>query len=135
MIRYITVIFFILLTSGFQPVLSFAADYNIKQMTPEVTAALENRRARYNQIQDLKKQGLIGENNQGYISVLKHDVKIVPVIEAENQDRKVIYQTIADQNGLSGALNQIEKVFAGVQRDKAQAGEKVQLENGNWVTK
>lgn len=135
MIRYIFLFLFAILTLGAIPLNSFAADYNIKQMTPEVTVALENRRARYEQIQDLKKQALIGENNQGYISVLKHKVEIVSIIESENRDRKVIYETIAVQNQLGGAINKIEKVFAGVQREKAQPGEKIQLENGNWVSK
>ncbi|MGE0269197.1 MAG: YdbL family protein [Candidatus Omnitrophota bacterium] len=135
MVRHTFLFLYTILILGTIPVNSYAADYNIKQMTPEVTVALENRRSRYDQIQDLKKQGLIGENNQGYISVLKHKVEIVDVIEAENRDRKVIYETIASQNQLGGAINKIEKVFASVQREKAQAGEKVQLENGNWVSK
>lgn len=136
MIRTILVFLAIILSLSANPTNLFAADYNIKQMTPEVTVALENRRSRYEQLQDLKKQGLIGENNKGYISVLKHNVDIVGVIEAENQDRKVIYEAIAVQNQLgSGAIGVIEKAFANVQREKARPGEKVQLENGDWVSK
>lgn len=136
MIRTIIVFLTIIFSLSANPSNIFAADYSIKQMTPEVTVALENRRSRYEQLQDLKKQGLVGENNKGYISVLKHNIDIIGVIEAENQDRKVIYETIAVQNQLgSGAIGVIEKAFANVQREKARPGEKVQLENGDWVSK
>lgn len=112
-----------------------AKDYNIKQMTAEVTVALEQRRERYERLTELKGQGVIGENNKGYLSVLKHDPQVAELIKKENQDRKVIYQTIAEQNGLGGAINVIEEVFAGVQREKAAAGDQVQLPDGKWISK
>ncbi|MBP9854018.1 MAG: YdbL family protein [Candidatus Omnitrophica bacterium] len=135
MIRSIMTMMFIILSIGNISTISSAAEYNIKQMTPGVTAALESRRARYDQLQDYKKQGLIGENNQGYVTVLKAQGDVASIVDSENTDRKVIYETIAEQNELSGAVNTIEKVFARVQRDKAQSGDKIQLENGNWVSK
>ena len=58
------------------------------------------------------------------------------MVKAENADRKVIYQAIIEQNELgAGALAAVEGVFAGVQRDKATVGEKVQDAAGNWITK
>ena len=110
--------------------------YNIKTMTPLVERALENRCGRYNELSMLKARGAIGENNRGYLEVLDNsnsDAKAVA--NAENADRKVIYETIAEQNGLSGEMGTIEKVFAQVQRDKAQVGEMTQDDSGNWVKK
>lgn len=113
-----------------------AQAYNIKTMTPQVERALESRRGRYNDLSLLKARGAVGENNRGYIDVLdpaNSDAKALA--NAENADRKVIYETIAEQNGLSGEMGTIEKVFAQVQRDKAQIGELVQDENGSWIKK
>lgn len=109
--------------------------YQIKQMTPEVSAALESRKSRYESLRELKSSGIIGENNKGYVEVLNDNGSAQSIVDAENKDRKTIYETIAKQNGLEGALATIEKVFAQVQRDKASAGDKIQQEDGSWTTK
>ena len=109
--------------------------YSIKQMTPEVQSALSNRRDRFDQLRTLKASGAIGENNHGYVEVLKQGNGADGVAAAENNDRKVIYQTIAQQNGLESAVGTIETVFAQVQRDKAAAGDQIQMEDGQWTTK
>ena len=115
--------------------LQAAAKYDIKQMTPEVEQALEGRRGRFDKLKEFKKQGVVGENNRGYVEVLGANGPAIGLVAQENRDRKVIYQTIADQNGLQSALNVIEKVFAQVQREKAQAGEKIQSDDGRWTEK
>lgn len=112
-----------------------AKDYNIKQMTQEVSVALESRKQRYDRLAELKGRGVIGENKDGYISVLRHDPQTAELVKEENKDRKVIYQTIAEQNGLADAIQVIEEVFARVQREKAAAGEMVQQKDGQWKKK
>ncbi len=109
--------------------------YDIKEMTPEVKSALENRRNRFDQLKELKAKGVVGENNRGYVELLGNDSSAGSLVESENQDRKVIYQAIEVQNNLSGARETIEKVFAQVQRDKASPGDKIQTEDGKWVVK
>ena len=109
--------------------------YSIKEMTAEVKSALDNRHDRFDKLAQFKKDGIVGENNQGYVEVLEKGKGAEDLVAAENKDRGVIYQTIADQNRLKDELATIEKVFAEVQRDKAQAGEKIQNEDGSWVTK
>jgi len=114
---------------------SAAEKYTIKEMTPEVTSALENRKNRYSELQRLKQQGKVGENNRGYIEVFSDEGDVKRLADAENRDRKTIYQTIADQNDLKGALGTIEKVFAQTQRDNADPGDKIQSEDGRWAVK
>ena len=123
---------FLLLTlAGVSP----GAQYEIKEMTPEVKAALENRRNRFDQLQAFEAQGVLGENNRGYVEVLQDNPEAWALVEVENKDRRIIYQTIAHQNNLTDALETIEKVFAEGQREKASPGEKIQREDGRWVTK
>ena len=110
--------------------------YDLKEMTPTVKAAFEGRKARYAELKSLKGQGAVGENKSGYVTALGAVPGVNDVVQAENTDRKVIYQAIVEQNGLNGSeLATVEKVFAQVQRDKADAGEKIQNEDGNWGTK
>lgn len=126
---FLTVLFFKI------PGVFAEAKYNIKEMTPEVQTALDNRRSRFDQLQALKAKGTMGENNHGYVEALGNDSAAKSLAEAENRDRKFIYKTIEQQNGLSDAMETIEKVFAQVQREKANAGDKIQNEDGSWAAK
>ena len=67
------------------------ANYSIKQMTPEVESALNNRRDRFDQLRELKSQGMVGENSHGYVDVIsKTKGDFWDIVEAENKDRKII---------------------------------------------
>ena len=118
-----------------RPAMCAEDKYSIKEMTPDVKTALDNRRDRYDRLRELKAKGAVGENNRGYVEVLGDNPQAKTIAEAENKDREVIYKTIANQNDLSGALPTIEKVFGQVQRDKASPGDKIQGADGQWVTK
>ena len=111
------------------------AKYSLKEMTPEVSAALEARRARFDNLADLKSKGMVGEDDRGYVKALVSEPEVEAVVDVENNDRKLVYTTIAQQNNLAAEMATIEKVFAEVQRDKAEPGEKIQDANGQWVTK
>ena len=91
----------------------FAGEYDIKQMTPEVREALAGRQSRYSELQTAKRSGAVSENGEGLVSGNS------PLVGAENHDRLVIYQTIADQNGLgSSGLSQIKRAFAETIRER-----------------
>ena len=131
-----TTIVLVFLTSAYLSsgkLVSVQAQYDIKEMTPEVKAALENRRVRYDKLREFKAQGMAGETNRGYVDVLTPNGEVSSLVDAENSDRRIIYQTIAQQNNLSNAMATIEKVFAQVQRDKANPGDKIQNEDGSWI--
>lgn len=113
-----------------------AESYDLKYMTPAVEKAIKSRQARYDEIQSLKAAGAIGENRMGYIEARTGSAAAVSVSSAENADRKVIYEAIVEQNSLApNALGQVEQTFGAVQRDRAAAGEVVQLPDGQWVRK
>ncbi|MBF0121929.1 MAG: YdbL family protein [Candidatus Omnitrophica bacterium] len=114
----------------------FAQSYDIKEMTPAVKSALEGRKARFSELKALKSQGLVGETNRGYVQVFGGDSTVKNLVASENKDRKAVYLAIIDQNNLgAGALDAVENVFAGVQRDKASSGDKIQDESGEWGVK
>ncbi len=134
--KYFMILLSVILLTGAKGVPPAAAEqYAIKQMTPEVQAALDGRRSRYVQLTDLKREGLVGENNRGYVEAFSDREDVQGIVADENHDRKIIYTTIAQQNGLTGALATIERVFAQEQRDRAQPGFKIQNGDGSWITK
>jgi len=110
--------------------------YDIKEMTPQVKAALEARKSRFGELKALKAQAFVGEDNHGYVVALGGGAYVMTLVADENKDRKFIYQTIVKQNGLGvNELSTVESVFAGVQRDKASPGDKIQDAAGNWMAK
>jgi len=116
--------------------LCFAADYDYKTMTPDIEKALKNRQSRYHQLQSLKQEGEIGENNKGYVTSLKDNAAAATLTAAENQDRRVLYEALAEQNKLGGTgLLEIQKAFAEVQQEKASPGDMVQSSSGDWKRK
>lgn len=113
-----------------------AATYDLKEQTPAVKAALEGRKARYDQLNDAQAQGWVGENNQGLAAQIGGGPEIEILVSAENRDRMVIYRAIVEQNGLPPeALATVQQVFAETQRDRAQPGDPIQLPSGEWTRK
>jgi uncharacterized protein YdbL (DUF1318 family) len=109
------------------------ATYDIKEMTPAVKSALDGRKSRFAELKTMKTQGVVGENNHGYVQALGGGKDVIALVAAENRDRKQVYEAIVTQNNLgAGALATVEAVFARVQRDKADPGDKVQDASGRW---
>ena len=128
------------------PLAEAAADYRLKKVTPSVQKALHHRKMRSHKLQVLKAQGVIGENNLGFVRVLKsrswfsrmfkHSDNPKTLAQRENQDRKLIYNTIVQQNHLqANKLAEIEKEFASVRRDRARQGDWIQAPEGKWIRK
>ena len=85
-------------------------------------------------IVQMKSDGLIGENNKGYLEFVPGAAKNnESVISAENNDRKSVYSAIANQQGTTADL-------VGTRRaiqigEKASRGEWLQDASGNWYKK
>ena len=102
-----------------------AGPYDIKEKTPAVEQAISGRQGRYEELQRRKAAGEIGENRQGYVRALGGDS--AGIAEAENADRRVLYQAIVDQNGLGpSGMAQVETAFGAVQREKARPGDPIE---------
>ncbi len=111
--------------------------YQLKK-TPDVQKVLNHRKARVHELQALKAKGLIGENNKGFITILKPSLqpKEKALVDAENHDRKFIYNTVVAQNHLgSEGLEKVEKEFAKTHRDRTKQGDLIQDASGKWTRK
>jgi uncharacterized protein len=84
-------------------------------------------------IVELKAQGIVGENNLGYLEFIG-DKKAKPDdVAAENEDRKTVYEAIAKQEGTTAEL--VGKRRALQIAQKANPGEWMQDESGKWIQK
>ena len=95
----------------------------------------QNMIKRLPRIQELKKDGLIGENQQGFLEAVQSSLPAADkeAIEAENADRKAVYEAIARQQGTTAEL--VGKLRAKKIFEQAKSGEFLKQEDGTWKKK
>ncbi|MEA1947633.1 MAG: YdbL family protein [Thermodesulfobacteriota bacterium] len=84
-------------------------------------------------INALKAEGVVGENNKGYLEFIGGDQAKKDVINAENSDRRQVYTAIAKQQGTSVEL--VGKRRAKQIVNKAKPGQWIQDQSGQWYQK
>jgi uncharacterized protein YdbL (DUF1318 family) len=111
----------------------------LRTRTPEVMASIESRRARFPQVQPWKSRGCIGENAQGLLEARPGPgcgPEAASLAAAENRDRMTLYRTLVQQNNMPPEdLARVQAAFAKVNRERAQSGEWIQTEAGQWARK
>jgi hypothetical protein len=82
---------------------------------------------------ELKAAGIIGENNQGFLAFVGSNKSEQALVDAENQDRQLVYGAIAKQQGTTaGVVGQRRALQIA---DNAKPGEWLQDAGGKWVQK
>lgn len=84
-------------------------------------------------IKSLKVKGLLGENNQGYLSFVSSKQERADVVAAENKDRQMVYNAIARKQNTNAAVVGMSRAAQIVQ--KALRGEWLQNKAGKWYKK
>ena len=115
---------------------------------PGQRKALEALRVREfyrDDVDALKRDGVIGEGKEGYLAVLPSAPKIDSkrtalldnVLKQENAARRWLVERIVETNETLSPADRpkVEKVFAQMNRDAAKDGEWVQAEDGAWSKK
>jgi uncharacterized protein YdbL (DUF1318 family) len=93
----------------------------------------EEMRARQPKIIKLKADGLIGENNRGYVEYRTAKEPRKGLVQAENQNREVIYRAIAKQQN-SNPENVGRRRAAQI-AERAPNGTWLQNLKGEWYKK
>ena len=98
------------------------------------SAIQERMKARVPQIDELKLAGVVGENNTGF---LEQRGSLTPeqtqLMNAENADRRALYNILAGRLGLSVAVVGAQR--AASLRERSAAGVWLQREDGTWYKK
>jgi len=84
-------------------------------------------------IVELKKKGIVGENNLGLLEFIGKTKEHESVVNEENNDRMKVYEAIAKQQG--GTADLVGKRRAIQIAEKAETGEWLQNEQGVWYQK
>ena len=96
----------------------------------DIKARMKDRLPR---IIELKVGGIIGENNQGFLAFIGGNQSEQALIDAENQDRQLVYGAIAKQQGTTAEV--VGRRRALQIAENAKPGEWIQDAGGRWVQK
>ncbi|MCL1094704.1 YdbL family protein [Shewanella kaireitica] len=84
-------------------------------------------------LQDAKAQGLVGEQTNGYLGLVKSSAEAKTLVSSVNAKRKSHYQKIAKKNNIS--LNDVAKLAAEKAIKGTKKGQYIQTASGKWVKK
>lgn len=110
----------------------------------EAIRAMQRSAFNKDDIDRLKAQGVLGENNEGGVTILALDTVepdrhpfVRNLVEEENVDREVLMQRILATNEklVPQDMPKVRRTFAALNRDRARPGDLVQLESGRWIQK
>lgn len=112
----------------------------------DIFEAVQGRKFNKDEIDDLKKDKVIGEDNQGFVQVLvneKYDSDprfkryVDRLVEEENRDRQIIYERVlAAQKDLTPEKEkQLYRIFAERNFQSSARGTMIQQADGTWVEK
>ena len=90
-------------------------------------------KARLPAIRELKDSRLAGENNQGFLEFLGNAIENQGVVESENSDRRMVYDAIANQQGIQA--DAVGRLRAIKNAERARPGDMIQNKNGDWTQK
>jgi uncharacterized protein len=93
----------------------------------------ERMKARVPAINNLKSQGIVGENNTGFLEFRIDKADQQQLVKDENADRSKVYQAIAKQQGSSATLVASRRTKQIV--SKAIPGTWLQKTDGSWYQK
>lgn len=84
-------------------------------------------------IVELKSKGIVGEDRMGYLQFVGGKREKEDVVQAENQDRRKVYEAISQKEGAT--TEQVGQRRALQIVTKAKKGEWLQDQNGKWYQK
>jgi uncharacterized protein YdbL (DUF1318 family) len=107
--------------------------------TEELRRLTASQNARLGALRQWKARGCIGENNQGFLEARPGQGctgDVGRLVAQENRDRQAIIDTFMRQNNIPPKdAGRVRASFAKAYRDRAQSGDLVQNDRGQWVRK
>ncbi|MBD3386948.1 DUF1318 domain-containing protein [candidate division KSB1 bacterium] len=109
-----------------------------------IFTAMHQRKARKTELDDLRRDKVIGENNRGFLEVLPTEAyeenedyrrRVDELVQAENRDRKRLFERIIEINQWQDDEVSYYQQFARPQQKSVAAGTMIQDPQGHWTEK
>ena len=125
------------------PRAAHAQEPNIDVSTVAIRTLKEAMKQRAPQLKPHLRAGHVGIGRDGFLVIrnadavsLKERADLRRLVEAENKDRRALYEAIAEANGFGAdRVDDIQRIFAETWADKAEKGWPVQKPDGSWGVK
>jgi hypothetical protein len=112
----------------------------------QLLQAVQNRKFNKDDIDELKRDAVIGENNKGFLQIfptnrynqdMEYKRQVDQLVIEENRDREVIYERVVSINELASETEsrKLNDIFAKLQFDNSKPGTLIQHPDGSWVEK
>ena len=111
-------------------VVLFVVVFGVSAFAAGIKARMQ---ARLPEIVALKAEGIIGEDNRGFLAFIGSARKKADIVAAENEDRRQVYAAIARQQGTTAEV--VGRLRARQIAQNASPGEWLQNEKGEWIKK
>lgn len=123
---------------------AFAADGSVPApdvSSPAIRRLIDSRAARVDELNRAKTDGIVGETNQALVTAralekvsdLARRAAVQRLVEAENADRRLLFEEIATAEGVDRAqIPRIQATYAQTLRRHARPGDWVQAPDGSW---
>jgi len=117
---------------------------NPEVTSPAIRKIIESRASRVASLDKYKGMGVIGENNKALVEVrsldavsdLKARAEAQRLVKEENADRTELFGEIAAAKKVDTAqIPKIQETYAQTIRERAKAGEWIQMPDGAWKQK
>jgi len=100
----------------------------------EAKEAAYRRRDRHPELTSLEAQGILGETNSALVVMRgAGESHAQQLLNDENNDRMIIYQSIAKKH--QSSVEEVQKIYAERLRGRLASGAPVQNADGSWTTK
>lgn len=110
-----------------------------KTDSEELRRLTESQNRRLGALQQWLARGCVGENNQGFAEPRPGQGctgEVARLIGEENRDRQAIIETFMRQNHIAATdVARVKASFAKAYRERAQGGQWIQTDRGEWVKK
>ncbi len=120
-------------TAAIPFILLLLATFFLSVSVVQSASIKEQMAARIPAINALKKEGAVGENNKGFLEFRGKKQPQKDLVNAENRDRKKVYQAIGKKQGASATL--VGQRRAKTIAAKSKAGHWLQRSDGGWYKK
>ena len=111
--------------------------------SPAIQQLKRQMRERFPRLAPFFQKGAIGEGNKGFLEMkdtkgisLAERNELKQLIDAENRDRKALYQEVAASLKIQpNQIGRVQRIFADKWQQAASSGWWIQKEDGQWVQK
>ncbi len=125
---------------------SSSSSATVSDQKKQVLDAVQNRKFNKDDIDELKRDKVIGENNQGFLEILpldryQHDLEYKSLVDRlvgeENRDRQVVYERVlaVNESASEAGKGKVSEIFAKLNYDNSEPGTMLQAADGSWAEK